>query len=115
MEKIGMIALVIAASIMVFVAPHAEGLTCSTVVKNLLPCRTYLRNGGNVPASCCSGARSLHSAANTSYDRQLACRCMKVAARAYRVKPQYAAAVPSKCSVNIGYAVDFNTNCNNVR
>ncbi|KAI3474776.1 hypothetical protein Pfo_030002 [Paulownia fortunei] len=99
---------------MVVVAPHAEGISCQTVVNSLLPCKTYLKQGGTLPANCCSGARSLNSAANTPSARKTACQCMKIAAKAYGVKPQYAAAVPRKCNVNIGYAISYNTNCNNI-
>lgn len=97
---------------MMLVTPHAQSISCQTVVKGLLPCRTFLKQGGALPESCCNGVRSLNSAANTPSARRTACQCMKVAAKAYKVKPQYAAVVPSKCNVNIGYAISYNTNCN---
>ncbi|GFP87419.1 non-specific lipid-transfer protein [Phtheirospermum japonicum] len=100
---------------MVLIAPHAEGLTCSTVVKNLNPCRDYLKNGGSVPDSCCSGARSLNMAANSGAARQEACRCMKSLAKAYKVNQHYASAVPGKCNVNIDYAIDYSTDCNSYK
>lgn len=97
----------------VVVAPHiAEGLSCSVVVKSLSPCRTYLRQGGAIPSSCCSGAKSLNAAANTSAARKQACQCMKSIAKAYGVNPQYAAVVPKSCNVKIGYAISYTTNCN---
>ncbi|KAL3615783.1 hypothetical protein CASFOL_040077 [Castilleja foliolosa] len=100
---------------MVLIAPRVEGLSCSTVVKNLLPCRDYLTKGGSVPSSCCDGARSLNSAANSGAARQQACRCMKSVGKAYKVNTKYAAAVPSKCNVNIAYAISYSTDCNTVR
>ncbi|CAA0830589.1 Non-specific lipid-transfer protein 3 [Striga hermonthica] len=94
----------------------AEGLSCGQVVHTLLPCRDYLKSGGNVvPQKCCDGARSLNNMARTTPDRQQACRCMKTAAKAYKAQQKYAAAVPGKCGVKLGYAVNFNIDCNKVR
>ncbi|KAL3826194.1 hypothetical protein ACJIZ3_022223 [Penstemon smallii] len=90
----------------------AEGITCRTVVDSLLPCRTYITRGGNLPAQCCRGIRSLNSAANNSAARKMACQCIKVAARAYKANPRYAAPLPSRCNVNIGYPISYNVNCN---
>ncbi|KAK4418843.1 Non-specific lipid-transfer protein [Sesamum alatum] len=109
--------IVVFAMIMVLViavAPRAEGLTCKDVVKSLLPCRTFLQQGGNIPGSCCNGVRALNNAAKPGPQRKTACQCVKTAAKAYKVNPQYAARVPNLCNVNIGYAISYSTDCNKV-
>nr|KJB71511.1 hypothetical protein B456_011G128200 [Gossypium raimondii] len=68
---------------MVVGAPLAQGtVTCGQVTGSLAPCINYLRgNGaGAVPQGCCSGIKSLNSAAQTTPDRQAACKCIKSAA-----------------------------------
>ncbi|KAG8374472.1 hypothetical protein BUALT_Bualt11G0135900 [Buddleja alternifolia] len=87
------------------------GITCQTVVSSLRPCMTYLKEGGDLPADCCGGVQSLNSAASTPADRQTACNCLKLAAKASAVQPQYAADLPSRCQVNIGYEISYNTDC----
>ncbi|KAL0450912.1 UNVERIFIED_CONTAM: Non-specific lipid-transfer protein [Sesamum latifolium] len=93
------------------VAPLAEGLACSDVVKALLPCETFLKEGGSVPGSCCSGVKSLNSAANTAALRQTVCQCLEAAGKAYDLSPKYAAALPKQCKVTVGYPISYGTDC----
>ncbi|GER44292.1 non-specific lipid-transfer protein [Striga asiatica] len=106
---------VVAVVMIVMWVMTAEGLSCGQVVRSLVPCRDYLKSGGNVPGKCCDGIRSLNNMTRTTSDRQQACRCIKTAAKAYKAKQTYAAAVPRKCGVKLGYAVNFNIDCNKVR
>ncbi|KAL0375451.1 UNVERIFIED_CONTAM: Non-specific lipid-transfer protein [Sesamum radiatum] len=96
------------------VAPLAQGLTCGNVVEALLPCETFLKEGGSVPGSCCSGVKSLNSAANTAALRQTVCQCLQEAGKAYEVNPKYAAALPKKCDVTINYPISYSTDCSKV-
>ncbi|KAG8366618.1 hypothetical protein BUALT_Bualt17G0098500 [Buddleja alternifolia] len=114
MAKLSMVAvMVLVCLVVVALAPDAEGsITCQKVVNSLLPCRTYMKQGGSLPSACCNGVRSLNNAARGTADRRTACGCIKVAAKALRVNVKYAADVPAKCKVNIGYPISYNTDCN---
>ncbi|EYU42017.1 hypothetical protein ABFS82_10G004400 [Erythranthe guttata] len=115
-NKAVMIIVVVAAIVMVGFSPQgAEGITCQTVVKGLMPCTNYLRKGGAIPSACCRGVRSINSAAKTTADRRTACECIKVAAKAYKVNVRNAAVLPRQCKVNIGYAISYSTDCKKVR
>lgn len=98
---------------MVVSAPSAQAaISCGTVVSNLAPCLSYLRNGGAVPAQCCNGVKSLFNAANTTPDRQQACKCMKsTAGTVSGIDLNNASTLPSKCGVNIPYKISPNTDC----
>ncbi|XP_059668135.1 non-specific lipid-transfer protein 1-like [Cornus florida] len=101
----------------VVTAPQAEAaMTCGTVVTSLTPCLGYLRSGGAVPAPCCSGVKSLYSAASTTTDRQTACRCMKSAATGIAgINMANASGLPAKCGVNIPYKISPSTDCSKVQ
>lgn len=86
-------------------------ITCKAVVNNLVPCKTYLTQGGSVSTACCKGVKSLNSSANTTADRRTACNCLKSAAKASSVNAKYAASLPTKCNVTVGVAISYNTNC----
>ncbi|MBA0740559.1 hypothetical protein Gogos_013754, partial [Gossypium gossypioides] len=53
-------------------APKAAkaAITCSDVVSHLIPCLSYVQNGGTPAAACCSGVKTLYGQAQTSPDRQ---------------------------------------------
>ncbi|KAK4396023.1 Non-specific lipid-transfer protein [Sesamum angolense] len=95
-------------------APRAQGLTCSDVVEALLPCQTFLKQGGNVPGNCCSGVKSLDKAANTGALRQTVCQCLQAAGKADGVNAKYAAALPKQCNITVGYAISYSTDCSKV-
>nr|AMN14867.1 putative lipid-transfer protein 2 [Nepenthes mirabilis] len=100
---------------MLVAAPQAAAtITCGQVVQYLLPCLSYLRNGGRIPPRCCPGVRGLNSAARTTPDRQAACNCLKTAARSYRINYGNGAALPGKCGVSIGFKIALNTDCSKV-
>ncbi|PIN21380.1 hypothetical protein CDL12_05925 [Handroanthus impetiginosus] len=113
MAKFASIIFAILLVCMTVVATDAQ-INCGTVAKSLMPCITYLKQGGAVPPACCNGVRTLHSAANNPSARRTACQCMKSAAKAYGVNPHYAAALPKKCKVNIGYAISYGTDCSKI-
>ena len=103
---------------MVFGALVTEGaLTCAQVQNAVMPCATYLTTGGGttVPAACCSGIRSLNSAANTTPDRQTACRCLVSAVKSLpTVNPSVISGLPAKCGVNLSYEISPNIDCSKV-
>ena len=96
-------------------APQAKAaITCGTVVSSLTPCLSYLQGGakGAAPAGCCNGIRSLNGAAQTTPDRQMACQCLKSAAKSLpNLNIGLAASIPPKCGVNIPYKLDPATDC----
>ncbi|XP_068476815.1 non-specific lipid-transfer protein 1-like [Phaseolus vulgaris] len=98
---------------MVVVGAHtAQGMTCGQVQSNLVPCVTFLQNGGFVPAGCCNGVRNIMNSARSTADRRGICNCLKTAAGAVRgLNPNNAQALPGKCGVNIPYKISTSTNC----
>uniref|UniRef100_A0A803MHX0 Non-specific lipid-transfer protein n=2 Tax=Chenopodium quinoa TaxID=63459 RepID=A0A803MHX0_CHEQI len=102
---------------LVVVTPRATkaAVTCGTMATSLAPCLDYLERGsgqGAPPGGCCSGIRSLNSAAQTTPDRQMVCKCLKSAAKAMpNVNLGLASSIPSKCGVNIPYKLDPSTDC----
>ena len=105
------------AALVLSAAPAEGAVTCGQVVGAIAPCITYAM--GNVPApsaNCCSGVRSLNSAAATTADRQAACTCLKQRSGGMGgLRTDLIAGIPSKCGVNIPYAISPSTDCNKVR
>ncbi|KAI3408971.1 Non-specific lipid-transfer protein [Psidium guajava] len=103
---------------MVAAAPVARAaVTCGQVTGALSPCIPYARgSSGPVPASCCNGIRSLNSAAQTTPDRQTACKCLKSASGSISgLNYGVVAGLPGKCGVNIPYKISPSTNCDSVK
>ncbi|XWS09500.1 hypothetical protein CRYUN_Cryun40dG0089900 [Craigia yunnanensis] len=100
-------------------APLAQGaITCGQVTSALSPCIGYLRSngGGSVPPNCCSGIKSLNSAAQTTPDRQTACNCIKSASGAISgINYSLASGLPGKCGVSIPYKISPSTDCSKVQ
>ena len=88
-------------------------VTCGQVSSAIGPCIAYARGTGSGPsAACCSGVRSLNSAARSTADRRAACNCLKSAAgRVSGLKLGNAASIPSKCGVSIPYTISPNVDC----
>nr|ABF74563.1 lipid transfer protein [Brassica napus] len=95
------------------VASVDAAITCGTVTSSLAPCATYLSSGGEVPPPCCAGVKKLNGMAQTTADRQQACKCLKAAAQG--INPSLASSLPGKCSVSIPYPISMSTNCDNVK
>ncbi|KAA1167763.1 hypothetical protein FWJ25_19530, partial [Marinobacter salinexigens] len=78
-------------------------------------CISYVRTGGSVPPSCCSGVKSLAGSAKTTTDRRAVCNCLKsTAASISGLKPALAAGLPGKCGVRIPYTISPSTDCSKV-
>ncbi|XP_030466790.2 non-specific lipid-transfer protein 1-like [Syzygium oleosum] len=91
-------------------------VTCSQVTTTLAPCIGYLRGAAPLPDTCCSGVKSLNGAAQTTADRQAACRCLQSAAGSIPgIDFNLAAGLPGKCGVNVPYKISPSTNCNSVK
>ncbi|XP_010253094.1 PREDICTED: non-specific lipid-transfer protein 1-like [Nelumbo nucifera] len=105
-------------AVMVIAAPHQEvaAITCGQVVSSIAPCLNYLQKGGAVPPACCSGVKSLNSAAKTTPDRQTACNCLKSAAVSNpSIQAGLASSLPAKCGVNVPYKISPSTDCSKVK
>ncbi|PON92750.1 Lipid transfer protein/Par allergen [Trema orientale] len=101
---------------MVVGAPIAQAITCGQVATYVSPCISYLRTGGTVPGTCCSGVRSLNSAAATTADRQATCRCLVTAASNLPgLNPTLISSLPSACGVSLPFKISSSTNCNNIK
>ncbi|KAJ1264685.1 hypothetical protein BS78_08G019300 [Paspalum vaginatum] len=110
---VALAAVVLAAAL---VASASAAITCGQVGSSLAPCIPYATGRASMlPSSCCSGVRSLNSAARTSADRQQACRCLKSLANTVKsVNMGTVAAIPGKCGVSVPFPVSMSTDCNKV-
>ncbi|KAE8038141.1 hypothetical protein FH972_010681 [Carpinus fangiana] len=99
--------------LVLLLAPASEGaITCSDVVKYLRPCVNYLVKGtGKPPASCCSGASALASAATTTADKKAACGCIKTAAKNINPNAQAAKALPGDCGITLSFTISPSVDC----
>ncbi|CAN6325613.1 unnamed protein product [Urochloa humidicola] len=95
----------------------AAAVTCGQVAGYLSPCVSYaMGRGSSPPEACCSGVRSLNSAARTTPDRQAACKCLKqIISGMPALKPDIVAGIPSKCGVDIPYPIRLSTDCSKVQ
>ncbi|PIA39104.1 hypothetical protein AQUCO_02700348v1 [Aquilegia coerulea] len=102
---------------MVVTAPYVEAqVTCNLVVGDLSTCLSYLQSGGDVPASCCNGIKSLNAAANDTPGRQTACRCLKQFASSISgIRQDTASSLPEKCGVSVGYPISTTVDCAKVQ
>ncbi|MBA0817593.1 hypothetical protein Gohar_027954 [Gossypium harknessii] len=99
-------------------APKAAkaAITCSDVVSHLIPCLSYVQNGGTPAAACCSGVKTLYGQAQTSPDRQDVCKCIKSAVNGMPYTDynlNLAAGLPAKCGLRLPYNISPSTDCNN--
>ncbi|KAI3911351.1 hypothetical protein MKW98_010238 [Papaver atlanticum] len=102
---------------MLFSAPYtAEAITCGKILQDLvLPCYSYLRQGGAVTSGCCGAVRDLNSAAQTTTDRTVVCGCLQSVPRLSReINSSRLASIPGKCGVSIPYKISPSTNCSKV-
>ncbi|CAH8280219.1 unnamed protein product [Arabidopsis lyrata] len=98
------------------VASVDAAISCGTVVSNLAPCVNYLSRGGVVPDLCCEGVQKLNGMAQTTPDRQQACKCLQSTAKGISgLNPSLASGLPGKCGVSIPYPISLSTNCDNVK
>ncbi|KAL5731310.1 lipid-transfer protein [Ranunculus cassubicifolius] len=107
----------LAMTLMVVSAPYAtEAITCGQVAANVAPCIGYFRSGGAPPPACCSGVRSLNSAAKTTPDCQTACSSIKTITKSIPgINGGMFSSLPRKCAVNIGYPISLNMDCSKVK
>jgi hypothetical protein len=112
-SAVAQVVLVAVVAAMLLVATDAA-ISCGQVSSALSPCMSYARgNGANPPAACCSGVRSLASAARSTADKQAACKCIKSAASGLNAGK--AAGIPSKCGVSVPYAISSSVDCSKIR
>ncbi|MCE7766482.1 hypothetical protein GQL56_28005, partial [Pseudomonas putida] len=117
MAKAALLVVVCMAAVAVMLTPHADAtITCGQVVASLSPCISYVRNGGAIPAPCCSGINSLNNQATSTPDRQTACSCIKSAAAGISgINLSLAGSLPSKCGVNLPYKISPSIDCSTVQ
>ncbi|WMV45390.1 hypothetical protein MTR67_038775 [Solanum verrucosum] len=99
------------AAVGVMLAPNAEAIiSCGQVVERLSI--EYVREGGVLPTSCCSGIKTLNGEAATTPDRQAACNGIKsTAATISNINLDLAATLPTKCGVNLPYKISPSIDC----
>ncbi|RRT60796.1 hypothetical protein B296_00012801 [Ensete ventricosum] len=116
MARSGAPLVLVLALLLLLTAPHVtRAITCGQVTSALSSCISYATGKGSLTAACCSGVKSLNSAAKTSADRKAACSCIKsTVSRISGVQPGTIAGIPGKCGVSIGFAISASTDCSNV-
>ncbi|CAD6270634.1 unnamed protein product [Miscanthus lutarioriparius] len=104
---------VVAAVLLAAATTSEAAVTCGQVNSAIGPCLAYARGSGSSPsAACCSGVRSLNSAARSTADKRAACNCLKSAAGAVSgLNAGNAASIPSKCGVSIPYTISASIDC----
>ncbi|KAK7274387.1 hypothetical protein RIF29_15472 [Crotalaria pallida] len=111
------VACVVLMCMVVVGAPIAQAsISCGQVASALSPCLEYLRKGGNPSAECCKGVKGLVAAAQTTADKQAACKCLKSAAGTIgSLNNGNAQALPAKCGVSLPYKISTSTNCDTIK
>ncbi|XP_049406108.1 non-specific lipid-transfer protein 1-like [Solanum stenotomum] len=117
MVKVALLVVMCIAAVGVMLTPNAEAIiSCGQVVERLTPCIEYVREGGVLPTSCCSGIKTLNGEAATTPDRQAACNCIKsTAATISNINLDLAATLPTKCGVNLPYKISPSIDCSTVQ
>ncbi|KAI0495669.1 hypothetical protein KFK09_021972 [Dendrobium nobile] len=109
------IAVVVAVAMVARMPIKATGMTCGEVDLDLLPCLSYIQNGGDVPSDCCNGLSNLVAAAKTTDDRRTACNCLKsLASGASNDELSRAAGLPDKCHISLPYKLSPSTDCSKI-
>ncbi|KAL6906007.1 hypothetical protein ACP4OV_003608 [Aristida adscensionis] len=110
------VALAVAAALLLASAsPSSAAITCGQVGSALSPCIAYATGRGTLTPRCCTGVRSLNSAARTGGDRQAACRCLKsLAGSVGKLNMATVAAIPGKCGVSVPFPISMSTDCNKI-
>ncbi|KAF3657884.1 hypothetical protein CQW23_01151 [Capsicum baccatum] len=107
--------LVVLAAVQLAMAGRLEqqtGITCGQVDANLAPCVSFLTQGGEPSAACCSGVKTLSGLAQSTDERRTACNCLKAAANRYaNLKDDAAQALPGKCGVALNVPISRTINC----
>ncbi|KAM3266141.1 non-specific lipid-transfer protein 1-like [Capsicum annuum] len=88
------------------------GITCSRVDASLAPCITFLTQGGEPGAACCSGVNTLKGIPGSTNEERLVCNCVRAAVNRYsNLKDDAAQVLPRKCSVSLNYPISRTYNC----
>ncbi|XP_056861107.1 non-specific lipid-transfer protein 3 isoform X2 [Raphanus sativus] len=101
----------------VYIAASVDAsISCNAVASCIAPCVPYLRQGGVVTPACCGGMRNLNGLAQTTLDRQQACKCVQsIISSIPGLNPNLAAGLPGRCGVSFPYPISASNNCDRVR
>ncbi|CAO2817586.1 unnamed protein product [Amaranthus hypochondriacus] len=96
-------------------AHEAQAIKCPDVLKMVMPCLSYLKKGGAIPAACCAGVANLAKTAKTKPDREQACVCIKPVAKSYSINYDLANKLPAACGVDYKINITPNIDCSKVK
>lgn len=106
------IAIVVLSMVQQLMAEPTRAITCGQVDACLVPCMSYLVEGGTPQPACCDGVKNLKGMASNIADKRAACNCVKEAASRYsNIKDDAAQALPAKCGVQLDIPISKTTNC----
>ncbi|XP_062181804.1 non-specific lipid-transfer protein 3-like [Phragmites australis] len=119
LDKQAVVALAVvvaAAALLASEAPRTSAaITCGQVGSALSSCIPYATGRSTLTPGCCSGVRSLNSAARTAADRQAACRCLKsLAGSISKINMGTVSGIPGKCGVSVPFPISMSTDCNKI-
>ncbi|XP_022735475.1 non-specific lipid-transfer protein A-like [Durio zibethinus] len=105
--------LVVLAMVQFMVKPGQAAVTCQAVSDSLAACLPYLTSGATCPtAACCNGVGRLQQMAQSTADKQAACKCAKEdAARIPDIKEDAAASLPAKCNIQVNFPISKDIDC----
>ncbi|XP_050387310.1 non-specific lipid-transfer protein A-like [Argentina anserina] len=107
------ISMILVLAVLNLMVHQGEAVDCRQVTTLLMPCDPYLTGMAAEPVGkCCSGVSEIKALTPTTEDRQGACECVKTAAgHLPDIDQTAAAALPSKCKIDIGIPISPDTNC----
>ncbi|XP_074575890.1 non-specific lipid-transfer protein-like [Curcuma longa] len=112
------VVLVLAAAVALLAGsyPADAAVSCGQVVSNLRGCIPYVTGKvAALPPACCTGVRSLNSAAQTTADRRAACNCIRSQASGISgLQPGRLSGLPGSCGVRLPFPVSATTDCSRV-
>ncbi|KAF3445051.1 hypothetical protein FNV43_RR14744 [Rhamnella rubrinervis] len=106
------VAVILAVAMVAFMAETGRAIDCSQVKAFLVPCVSYLANGGNPTPECCKGVSNIQKNTPTVAQRQDACQCIKDAASLLpKIDETAASNLPAACKVQINIPISKDTDC----
>ncbi|XP_019157026.1 PREDICTED: non-specific lipid-transfer protein 6-like [Ipomoea nil] len=90
-------------------------VSCDGIRTQLSPCANYVKVGGDVPAECCLGLKTVANNLKTKLDRQRACQCIKDGVvKASPEQLKRAQGLPSYCKVPLPFKIGVDVDCSAV-
>lgn len=110
-KKVGLWVWGLAVVVVLITVNPVNGITCIETLRKLLFCEGFLQGWGDVSYFCCQGAATLNEVAFYRPDRQIICKCLKLASPLFGVLPDRAMQIPRLCQINLTVSVHSDIDC----